>query len=285
MKFNLRYILISIFIASICLVNFSSCIKKDVENTTAENTTVEYTTENRNIIQKDDMPSKSTSISIDSELYQEGLDFNEEIKLELELGNIQYNKNIGYKKDDYNKTLLITLDGNELEYYYDTNINTFVYSINAYTLYCNYYNTYLILSEYIKNHEDKYKGYKITIEYFTGSNMSNMYLYNYNVDTSEYYNNVYDFNYMELGFYPFLGVPKYDIEGILNESVFSNIEDIYLNDFFTVSLDDEKTLYFLNSMINLNTFKVFFNWNDEECSVWLNYIEKTHPNCEIIYKE
>lgn len=133
------------------------------------------------------------------------------------------------------------------------------------------------VSNYLKKHEKKFNGYKINIEFWTRSNINNMYLYNFNFNTNEPYDHIYDFNYMKTSFCPYE-----ENDTILDKNLFSSIQDIYIYDLFSGPINTKESLYFLNSMDNLKSLRTNFNLYDERYTLWLNYIKEVHPSCEII---
>ena len=52
---------------------------------------------------------------------------------------------------------------------------------------------------------------------------------------------------------------------------------------FTSPSNKEESVYFVQTMDSLKTIKSDIDLEDTGTKEWLNYIEKKHPNCEIIY--
>lgn len=184
--------------------------------------------------------------------------------------NVRYSSNypvscfLNNNKED--KEIQIMLSG--------ININHMSYSDR----YSSYYEITQAISNYFKKNNEKFENYKISIEFSTISNINNMYLYNYNVDTGVFYDNIYDFNYMELGFPVY-----YENNYIIEQNIFSNIQDLYIDSMFTSPSNKEESVYFVQTMDNLKTIKSDINLKDTGNKEWLNYIKKEYPNCEIIY--
>lgn len=77
-----------------------------------------------------------------------------------------------------------------------------------------------------------------------------MRLYNYNVSNGLLYENIYDFNCMSLGFFLIS-----ENENIIQQYVFYNVTNLYVDDFFNNSINSEEGLYFIQVMSNLQTIK------------------------------
>ena len=178
--------------------------------------------------------------------------------------NLDYCEELSFSINQINlkefKCFSITEENEEVIFYFDSkdtgiNLN---YTIADIIKVKNYMTNYLI-----ENPNNQLNMHKIRFVFKIMADES-IYMYNYNFNTNQKFNNSYDFCSFK-GLY------------VDNFSEIELLEDVYMIDVCATTIDD---LSFLKKWSNIEYLRIYTSYITEEQKLYLNDIL---PECEIIY--